>query len=190
MIKKSLPVLERLIKEACAAPSNRFGPDFLVQHIYLHRAYALRLAAILGADPAVVEAAAFLHDVAAVRDFSCLASHPEESAKQAALILQDLGLAPDFVDRVCGCIAAHSAPVAIGAGSLEVVCVSNADAMSQLARPGYWFYYVFHVREMGCTEGMEWYRARLAAHKAGLIPQACELIAGEIERLEAVLNPA
>lgn len=188
-MQAGLAGLQELISQACAAPANRFGPAFLAEHILVHRDYGLRLATALGADAAVVEAAALLHDLAAVRDFGCLSEHAQQGAQQAARILQDMGVAPDVIDRICRCITMHSAPVAVDAESLEVVCVSNADAMAQLARPGYWFYYIFSVRQMNYAQGMDWYRARLAAHKAALIPQAQAMIANEIARLEAILEP-
>ncbi len=188
-MQAKLEEIRRLMEQACAAPANRFGPDFLTEHILAHRDYGLRLARELGADAAAVEAAALLHDIAAVRDFRCLSEHAQRGAQEAARILQDMGFSPDAIDRICRCIAVHSTPVAVGAESLEAVCVSNADAMAQLARPGYWFYYIFSVRQMGYAEGMAWYRARLAAHKAALIPQARALIADEMTRLEAILSP-
>jgi len=83
------------------------------------------------------------------------------------------------VKRAARCIASHSVPVQTGGGLTEEVCVSNADAMAQIVKPAYWFYYVFRVRQLGFGGGRDWLRQRVESNWAALIPPARALIKKE-----------
>ncbi len=85
------------------------------------------------------------------------------------------------------CIASHSVPVQVGGGLPEEVCVSNADAMSQIVKPAYWLYYVFRVRQFGFVEGRDWLRQRVESNWAALIPQAREIIENEYRLVRQAL---
>ena len=163
------------------------GEDFFLEHILPVRTIALNLAGSLGADTAVVETAALLHDIAALRDYAAIANHHLDGALIAETILSAEGYSRIMIDRVTECIREHSAPVAIGKGSLESVCLSNADAVAQMTRPCYWLYYAFKVKMFSFTEGRAWYRSRLESHRAALIPLARELYGGEYERIYMAL---
>ncbi|MBN2128214.1 MAG: HD domain-containing protein [Sedimentisphaerales bacterium] len=180
-------VKEHVFNE-CNGSVNAFGPAFFDKHLAVVVAYAGRLAEELGADPEIVELAGWLHDISAIQDFSVLARHPAVSAEIARKILQDRGYPSERIERVAACILSHSSPVQVGGGLIEEVCVSNADAMSQIVRHAYWCYYVFRVRRFEFTEGRDWLRQRVEDNWASLIQPARDMIEAQYRRVREVLT--
>ena len=167
------------VREECSREGNRFGVAFFDQHLEPVVGYALRLAPMLRADPVQVEAAGWLHDLSAVRDFTTLPTHPEESARIARTLLAEGGWPGPAIEGIAGAIATHSAPVAPGQGTPEQVCLSCADVMSHLARPIYWCFYLYQVRGLPFVEGQAWLRQRAVVAFQALPPTARELVAQE-----------
>lgn len=64
-------------------------------------------------------------------------------------------------------------------GVTDRVCVSNADAMSQIARPVYWLSDAFRVRQFDFETGREWYRQRVDSNWSQLIQPARDMIEQE-----------
>lgn len=170
---------KQIMKTRCHAPENKFGTMFFEQHILMVERYAGMLADILKADKDVVLAAVYLHDLAAVSDFSKLVEHPVLGAAMAEPILKESGFPLEKIPAVKRCIETHSVPVAIGQGTLEQVCMSNADAMSQIANPLYWLYYAFNVRQFDYALGRTWYNDRINTNWAKLIEPAREILEPE-----------
>ncbi len=180
--------IRKYVAGACTSDRNTFGPAFFEQHLLVVRDYGGLLAKTLGGEAEIVELAAYLHDIAAVQDIAALPKHPALSAEIARKVLQDNGYPAERIERVAKCILSHAAPIQIGSGSLEEVCLSNADAMSQITRPAYWLYFAFRVRQLGFAEGTEWLRQRVENNWAALIPPARAVIDGEYRRVREVLK--
>lgn len=161
-----------LVREACRRKENRFGPAFLTEHVEPATALALTLAPRLGADPEVVALAAWLHDLAAVRDFGCLPEHAAEGAQLAREILPAMGVPAPRVEAVARTILSHSFPVRAGQGTPEEVCLSNADVLSHLARPAYWTFYLYGPRSMAYRDGLLWLSGRIGPAFLALTPHA------------------
>ncbi len=168
--------MKKYVAGECNSNKNAFGPAFFDEHLAVVVGYARQLGQILGADLEIVELASWLHDLSAIQDFAVLPRHAAASVEIARRLLSENGCPSDRIERVAACIASHSVPVQIGDGPIEEVCVSNADAMSQIVKPAYWFYYVFQVRRFGFAEGRDWLRQRVESHWAALIPQARAII--------------
>ena len=109
-------------------------------------------------------------------------------AEIARGILQEHGYPSERIDRVARCIMSHASPVQMGSGLPEEVCLSNADAMSQITKPVYWLYYVFRVRQFGFTEGREWLRRRVESNWTALIQPARDLIEAEYHQTRELLK--
>jgi HD superfamily phosphodiesterase len=182
--------LKSLAERECRRETNRFGSEFFEQHLVVAVDYALALARQLGADEEIVEAAEWLHDLSAVRDFSALATHARESARQARELLSAAGWKAERVDLVARAIEQHSVPVPLADAPPEVVCVSNADVMSHLARPAYWSYYLYGVRGFNYAAGYTWMTGRVELYHQKLHPAAQAMVAPECEALEALLKQA
>jgi uncharacterized protein len=176
------------MRAACAAPENAFGEAFFTEHILVMHDCALLLAEHYGADREIVELAAFLHDIAAVRDFSSLPRHPERGAELAADLLAQHGYPAERIERVAQCIRAHSTPQDPAEVPVEVVCISHADAMAQIARPVYWLWYAFTVRKLGYEQGRQWYRERVESHWQTLDAPAKEALEAHHRLVRALLQ--
>ena len=150
--------------------------------------YAKRLGGALRADLEIIELAGWLHDISAVQDFTALPRHPALSAEIARKLLREKDYPAERIERVAKCIASHSAPVQTGNGLPEEVCVSNADAMSQIVKPVYWLYFAFRIRQLGFAEGREWLRQRVENNWAALIPPARAIIEKEYSRTRELLT--
>lgn len=179
-----------LVRSECLRDSNRFGPAFFDQHLETVVRYGRELAVRLGADPEVVALAGYLHDLSAVRDLASVPTHHLDGARIAHELLRAHGWAPAVADAVCRCIESHSAPVVKGQGTLEEVCVSNADVMSHIARPAYWFFYLYRVRGMQYGDGLSWLRTRVERLWSGLTEDARAIVAIEHSAAVRILEAA
>ncbi len=180
-------VREYVLKE-CGSRKNAFGTAFFDQHLLVVREYSGELAKVLNADAEIVELAAYLHDIAAIQDPATLPRHPVAGAEIAHRILKENGYPAERIDRVARCVISHSSPVQIGAGLPEEVCLSNADAMSQITKPVYWLHYVFRVRQFEFSEGVDWLRRRVESNWAALIRPARTMIAKDYRRTRRLLD--
>ncbi|MGE5293474.1 MAG: HD domain-containing protein [Solirubrobacterales bacterium] len=171
--------MREFVHGECNKDGNAFSPAFFDEHLSVVARYATELGRTLGADLEIVELAAWMHDLSAIQDFAALPKHAVLSAEIARRILPEHGYPLDRVERVAKCIASHSAPIQVGSGPIEEVCISNADAMSQIVRPAYWSYYMFHVRQFGFANGRDWLRQRVESNWTALIPQAKAIIENE-----------
>jgi uncharacterized protein len=168
--------LKNYIKEKCLAPENLFQPAFFDLHLKYVENYALQLAKLFNADKDVVSVAAITHDLAAITDFSKLAQHASEGAIMVHDILADYPLTLEQKDKVYHCIETHSKPIHLGEDIPEAVCLSNADAMSQIAVPSYWMFYAFSVRKFSFLEGYDWYKQRVTNNWLSIVPEASDII--------------
>jgi uncharacterized protein len=164
--------IRELVREECGREANVFGPAFFEEHVAVVADAATRLAGELGADAEIVELAAWLHDLAAVRDPATLPEHAARGAALAREILSAHGYPEERASRVAGAIAAHSVP---GGNSPEEICVSNADAVAQIARPAYWLYFAFHVRKLDFHAGRQWLEDLFAGRWKAMAPEARNL---------------
>jgi uncharacterized protein len=169
--------IKELVKGECDKKQNELGSAFFEQHIMLVKEYACRLADILGADREIVELSSYLHDISAVIDISTLSRHSDLSAEAAEIMLKDMLYEPDRIEAIKKVIKSHSAPMKIGEGTLEEICVSNADAISQIVNPSYWLYFAFSIRKMGYEQGLAWYKQKVSMNMEGLIQQAKDMTA-------------
>ncbi len=145
----------QLVETACLR--SIMGGDFFSEHVLMVERFVRRLARGLGAHLDVVVAAAVLHDLAAIEDFSRVSEHHSLGAARAREILA--GVSCVDVDAVAACIVRHTTPVRQGDGSADEVCLSNADALAQLANPAYWLHYAHKVRGLPFHAARDWYRS-------------------------------
>jgi len=176
-----------MTNELCKSGNNRFGAAFYEQHILLNERYSHRLADILNADKEILSLAAYLHDIAAISDFTTLAEHHLKGAEKAGQILANKGYPLSVITKVQKCIVTHSAPVALGEGTIEEVCFSNADAITQIVNPVYWLYYAFSVRGFSYEDGKRWYYERVTTHWEKLIAPAKQLIEADYRNILGIL---
>lgn len=128
--------LARLVALASAAATGDAAHD--LQH--LQRVWAsaqVLLARSPGADPLVVMAACFLHDLVNLpKDAPDRAQASKRSAQLARRQLAWLGFPPEKLDAVAHAIEAHSYSAAIAPASLEAQLVQDADRLDALGAVG------------------------------------------------------
>lgn len=177
-------------KNACESDKNIFGERFFDQHLELAAYYGGLLADRIGADKEVVMTAAYLHDIAAIFIPDRIPEHAVLGGEMAYKILMENGADESFARKVADCARTHSSPVKEGEGTLEQICVSNADAMTQIARPAYWLHYSFCVLKKPFNDGVSWLQGWITGSWSKMIPQSKELVAGEYEISHSILNSA
>ncbi len=163
------------VKEECVRDQNVLGPSFFEEHLEVVAQYGAELAIRLGADAEIVALAAYLHDISAVRDFSTLPTHAQDSAEIARHILDELGYPAERVERVAQCIRTHSSPLQTPGATPEQVCISNADAIAQIVRPAFWCFIAYGVFRMNFEDGRRWQRERRERNWAAMIRPAQKL---------------
>jgi uncharacterized protein len=173
------------VREACESKENIFGPSFFTRHVMVVAHCAVELAQRLHGDEEIVEVASFLHDISAVLDPSTMPAHPKCSASIATEFLRGLNYPESRIDQVGTAIESHTEPIRREQGSIETVCLSNADAMSRILEPAYWLYFAIAVRKLEFEAAREWLRSLVERQWRLMIPEARELSA---ERYRGVLS--
>lgn len=174
-----IDIVREYVEKSCEAPENALGPSFYSQHLLVVEKYAGILAGRFKADPEILELASLLHDQSAVLDIKTLPTHAADSALMAEKFLQQQGYPHDRCALVGQCVRNHVSPLAVGKGTPEDVCLSNADAVALIARPAYWCYFAFSVRKLPYAQGHEWLRNRVETNWNTMVPEARELIGDE-----------
>ena len=66
--------------------------------------------------------------------------------------------------------------------------MSNADAISQIVKPAYWFFYAFHAKNLCYADGLMWVRDRIDSNWQNLIPEARQLVEKEYSFAKKILE--
>lgn len=174
--------------DLCARKENMFGVEFLEAHLQLVVQYADALAVRHGADRETVTLAAWLHDLAAVRDRSAIAEHHRIGADMAQVFLGTYGYPKDRIQHVMDCIFSHTTPLRESEGSIEACCLSNADAMAKIANPSYWLYYAYRINSRGFQDGKRWYLRLVDAAWDAMMASAREIVEVKYLLVKALLS--
>ena len=179
-------IIHNYVKNACEKPDNVLTKYFFKEHISIVVEYSKKLCDILKADKEIVSLSAYLHDISAVLDFKTVATHNFNSAEIAKDVLSQNNYSKDKIDRVSQCIIKHVSPVKQEDGTIEEVCLSNADAISQIVNPGYWLYFAFIIKKLDYNEGKDWYLNLVIKNWNNLIDPAKDLIESNYRKVKEV----
>lgn len=185
MIKE---LVKNYVHEECKKPNNMFGTGFFEEHVLIVADFSKRLAEKISADIEIVELSSYLHDIAAVQDIKALPTHSTLSAEAADKMLSSNGYDCERIEAVKRTIITHTTPLKLSEASPEEVCLSNADAMSQITKPAYWLYFVFSIRNLSYGDGCKWIRARVENNWKALIEPAKEMIEKEYLLVKELLS--
>lgn len=178
--------IKSLIKDVCSRGTGPFDMVFFDKHICVMAQIADTLAQAYHVDREVVALSAYLHDISAIEDYASVVRHHILGGERAEEILSALMYPAEKINAVRRCIFSHSAPVTKGQGTLEEVCISNADAASQIMMPGYWLHYAFSVKHLGYENGLAWYMEMIDSHFSAMAVEA-RAIASEAYHAAKVL---
>ncbi len=174
MIKVVMNYIGEYVREECV--QSRMGQELYDNHLVVMANYAGRLAVELDADREVVELSSFLHCFAAVTDFENSQSHTLNNLEVAHKLLSQFHYTEDKIKKIKLCLKNYGKPLKLGDASREEVCVSNAEMMSQIARPVFWLYFGYTVKKRTYQEGLENYIRSMDTGFRQLIPQAKVLV--------------
>ncbi len=178
MLNQSLMIEEisRLVEDACARDTNKFGYGIWSHHIVYVVKYAKQLSGILGAEEEVVEIAALLHDYAGIRDSSLEEEHHIHGAVEADRILKEYGYSPEKIEKVKYCIMSHRGSILSERNSPEAECIASADAMAHISQAVSLLYLAYTKHCMTIDEGKAWVLSKLERSWNKLCPEAKEIV--------------
>ena len=190
MTETKLEPIADVVRQACQERSNAFGYGIWTHHIREVARLAVDLAAEFGADAQVVEAAAYLHDYAAVKDVALYHEHHVHSAREAERLLKAHGYPKAKIKRVVDCILEHRASVPSERRTPEARCLATADALAHLEQVPALLYYAYVKAGMTIDDGRDWVREKLARSYGKLEPRWREAVRSRYEAALLTLQPA
>ena len=128
--------IREYVKGECG--NSAMGRELYENHLILVAHYGIKLAMETGADPEIVELAAYLHDFSFVIDDMDVKQHEAKGVAIADKLLRQFNYPHDKLERVKSCILNHSSLSRACGASREEGCLANADVMSRIAKPDYW----------------------------------------------------
>lgn len=174
------------IRRRCESESNFFGMGCW-QHILAVVKNAVELAPQYGADPEIVEIAAWLHDIASITDYALYAEHHIHGAEMAKDILAKLDYDPEKTALVQRCILNHRGSRRMEKHSPEEICVADADAMSHFDAVPSLFYLAFVNRNLGIDEGTQFVVGKLERSYNKLSAQGKRIYRDKYRRVMAAV---
>jgi uncharacterized protein len=169
--------IREYVKAECS--KTTFNRELYENHILVVADYGAKLAKILGADKQAVELASYLHDFAIVHNFEQSNEHHVKGAKVAEDLLIQFKYSDDIINKVRDAILMHLKPQNGKNVSTEAICLSNADAMSQLAKPLFWLYYGYTIKKKNYNDCIHTYIKSMEDNWQAMIEPAKEMMAQE-----------
>lgn len=169
--------IREYVKEECS--KTGLTKELYDNHIVVVADYGARLARLLGADAMVVELASYLHDFSAVHNFEHLNDHAINGSKMAEELLRQFKFSDEIVNNVMDAILTHSKPINNKKSSVEAICLSNADAMSQLSKPIFWLYFGYAIKKRSYNECIKVYMKWMEDNWATMIQPARDMMQEE-----------
>jgi len=172
--------IREYVKGECS--NSPQGREFYENHLILVAHYGLKLAMETGADPEIVELAAYLHDFSFVMDEKDLNHHEARGVAIAEKLLRQFNYPPDRLEKVKRCILNHSSLIHASGGSPEEACLANADIMSLIARPDYWVRFSAIANQANGSS--DWYYEQIAKSWPLLMASARAMVADKFDELK------
>lgn len=172
--------IREYVKGECS--NSPLGREFYENHLILVAHYGLKLAMETGADPEIVELAAYLHDFSFVMDEKDLKHHETKGVAIAEKLLRQFNYPPDKLERVKRCILNHSSLVQANGASPEEACLANADIMSLIARPDYWIKFLSMASQ--AEDNANWYYDQIAKSWPLLMDPAKAMVADKFNEIK------
>lgn len=158
MGKEIINNIKEEIRKRCESPNNFFGSSSY-NHIESVAKNAVELANIYNADAEVCEIAGWLHDIAAITDYSLYEKHHIHGANIAEEILKSYNYPKGKIELVKLCILNHRGSIIKEKTNKEEKCVS--DAISHYNNLPELFYLAFVKRNLNPKEGIGFVKNKL-----------------------------
>lgn len=182
-------ILEGLKKEVfrrCQQETNQFGMG-----CYYHIEAVVKNAEILaenyGADKEIVMIAAWLHDIASITDYRLYEQHHIYGARLAYGMLKEYNYDEEKIALVQECIKKHRGSVQFEKGTLEEICVADADAISHFDSVPSLLYFAFVEKGMGLEEGRAFVRNKLKRSFQKLSPESANYYKNKFDKVMEII---
>lgn len=182
-----LEYLKQMLIKECNANSNIFTSIFYDKHILAVVNKSLLLGRKYHANLEVVEIAAYMHDIAAVKDPNRLKFHEIDGSVIAEHVLKQQGVVFSIIERVKKCIINHSTPCKTNT-DIESMCIANADVLAKLDELPYWFYFQYSVRKSTYAEGLNWINRQIIEKWEKLDEYSKEISLKKYKSLKLLIN--
>ena len=160
MEKEIINNIKEEIRKRCESPNNFFGYSSY-DHIESVAKNAVELANLYNADSELCEIAGWLHDIAAITDYSLYEDHHIHGANIAEEILKFYNYPKDKIELVKLCILNHRGSIIKEKTTKEEICVADADAISHYDNLPSLFYLAFVKMNLNPKEGIEFVKNKL-----------------------------
>lgn len=157
LIKK----LRNIVEDACKSDNNIFGYGIWSHHIAPMIEISGELAKKCVADIEIVEIATILHDYAGIKNEKYIKEHHLYGAIEAEKILLKENYPIGRIKIIKNCIKNHRSSVNNHKGTIEEICVADADAIVHIDQIESLFYVVYARMNLSIDEGKEWIRKKL-----------------------------
>jgi HD superfamily phosphodiesterase len=161
MNTKLIETLSHIVEDACKEKRNVFGYGIWSHHIQPMVPIAQKLARQFGADEEIVIIATLLHDLAGIQNSNDTAEHHVIGARRAAEILQTQHYPTERILAVQQCIKNHRGSVNNHKGTIEEICVADADAIVHMTEIASLFYVVYKEKNLTIDEGKIWLKEKI-----------------------------
>jgi uncharacterized protein len=121
----------------------------------------IELATDYHADEEIVVIAILLHDLAAIKDGSKRRDHHIFGAEEAQIYLVEQNYPADKIDLVKKCILNHRGSINNPKGTIEEICVADADGIAHIQEIGSLFYVAYKEMNMSIDDGVEWIKGKI-----------------------------
>ncbi len=153
MNSQRLSKLKAISNSYCRLEGGAHGPD------HSERVYkmALHLGEEMEADLEILTAAALLHDIGRGEESNSkgVVCHATHGAEMAAVILQELGYAPETIKKICHCIRAHRYRGTCRPETLEARILFDADKLDSIGAIGIGRAFLFAGQIGACLHNPE-----------------------------------
>jgi len=177
--------IREFVKQECK--KTQLTMDLYENHILLVAEYGERLSKLLGADSLVVELASYLHDFSSVHNFDHKTDHSIKNPKLIQELLSKFKFSESVIKGVTETIMANSRPIN-GKATIEAICLSNAEAMSQLAKPVFWMFFNNSAEQKPYKECVKTYIDWMESNWKTMISEARDMMAEEYAFLKKLYN--
>jgi uncharacterized protein len=154
---------EKIVKKACRTPKKGkkqiWDWNFWRYHVSLVVKNAQLLAKKLGANGEVVELAALLHDIGAIKFGK--ENHENTGALEAEKILKKLNYPQQTINEVKYCIKAHRGSSKKKPRSLEAEIIRNADAMAHFDTVPSLFRAALILKKNNLKQAQQWFLEKI-----------------------------
>jgi len=149
---------------------------------------AQELAKDYKAEEEIVIIASLLHDLAGIEDQNKKKEHHVYGAERAGELLKRYGYEQNKINKVKKCIYNHRGSINNPKGTIEEICVADADAIAHIQEIGSLFYVAYVKMEMGIDEGSNWIISKIERDWNKMSIKGQNNFKGKFEEIKRVIS--